>query len=85
MAEPERLEPMEPPFSLLRRQRANSAQSPLSLRDISPPRGESPSREANAYLRIDTKITKASLTKSQNGHCARRRVSEANRDFNPGS
>ena len=59
--------------------------SPLSLRDISPPRGESPSREANAYLRIDTKITKTSLTKSRNGHCARRRVSEANRDFNPGS
>ena len=64
---------------------ANSAPSPLSLRDISPPRGESPSRQANAYLQIDTKITKTSLTKSRNGHCARRRVSEANQDFNPDS
>ena len=30
-------------------------------------------------LRIDTKIKKTSLTKSRNGHCARRRVSERNR------
>jgi len=52
LAEPERLEPMEPPFSLLRRQRANSAQSPLSLRDISPPRGESPSREAKCGTKM---------------------------------
>ena len=43
---------MEPPFSLLRRQRANSAQSPLSLRDISPPRGESPSREAKCGTKM---------------------------------